>query len=77
MIYDLMLRFRMKVTERIMTTESPGMVEKAILDVTQSKMETGISAKRIIQTMPNLECDMIFQSRLQHTEKEFNNIKEA
>ncbi len=72
-----MLRFRIKITECIINAERPDMVEKAILDVIQRKMENGISAKRIIQTIPNLEWDMLFQARLQHTEKEFNNIKEA
>lgn len=53
------------------------MVEKAILKVIKQKMENGISAKRIIQTIPNLEWDMIFQARLKHTENELININEA
>lgn len=60
-----------------MNAEKPAMVEKAILEVVQRKMENGISAKRIIQTIPNLEWDMLFQARLKHTAKELNNIKEA
>jgi hypothetical protein len=60
-----------------MNAEKPTMVEKAILDVIQQKMDNGISAKRIIQTIPNLEWDMLFQARLEHTTKELNNIKEA
>lgn len=72
-----MLRFRIKITECVMNAEKPAMVEKAILEVVQRKMENGISAKRIIQTIPNLEWDMLFQARLKHTAKELNNIKEA
>ncbi len=72
-----MLKFRIKIIECIISSEKPAMVEKAILDIIKLKMENGISAKRIIQTIPNLEWDMLYQARLKHSEKELNNIKEA
>ncbi len=72
-----MLKFHIKIIECIISSEKPAMVEKAILKVIKQKMENGISAKRIIQTIPNLEWDMIFQARLKHTENELNNINEA
>lgn len=75
--YNSMIKFRVKIIECIINAERPSMVEGAILLVIQQKLENGISAKRIIQTIPSLEWDMIFHARLKHTEKELNNIKEA
>lgn len=72
-----MLKFRIKIIECVMSSVKPAMVEKLILEVIQQKIQKGISAKRILQTISVLESDMLFQIRLNHTAKEINNIKEA
>lgn len=72
-----MLQFRLKIIECVMCSESRDSVKKMMLEVMQGEIQKGISAKRIMQAIPVLEFDMLFQMRLEHTEKESDNIKEA
>lgn len=72
-----MLQFRIKVIECVISSESPEMVEDMIFEIIQQRMNTGVSLKRVRQDMPVLEADMFFQMRLDHSEKELANIKEA
>ncbi len=72
-----MLQFRIKIIECVMGSESPERVENRMFEVIQREVQTGIPVKRIIQAMPVLEADMSFQMRLEHSEKELANIKEA
>lgn len=72
-----MLQFRIKVIECVISSESPEMVEDMIFEVIQQRMNKGVSLKRVRQDMPVLEADMFFQMRLDHSEKELANIKEA
>jgi hypothetical protein len=72
-----MLQFRIKIIECVISSESPERVESRVFEVIQRRIQTGISLKRIRQDMPVLEADMSFQMRLDHSEKELANIKEA
>ena len=72
-----MLQFRIKIIECVISSESPERVETSVFEIIQQRMQTGISLRRIRQDMPVLEADMFFQMRLDHSEKELANIKEA
>lgn len=72
-----MLQFRIKIIECVIRSESPERVEKSVLKMIRQRMQTGVSLKRIRQDLPLLEADMRFQMRLDHSEKELANIKEA
>ena len=72
-----MLQFRIKILERVMGAESPDQIESTLFQTIQQYIRAGASAKRIMQVIPVLESDMLFQLRLDHSAQELANIKEA
>lgn len=52
-------------------------VKKAIIEAVQQEIKSGISVKKIEKIISFLENDMLYELRLNHTQQELDNIKEA
>lgn len=72
-----MLKFRIKIIEGVLSAKDSTLVKKTILKIIHQKIKKGMTVKRVLQLIPSLEYDMLFQMRLNHTPQEIENIKKA
>lgn len=72
-----MLKLRMKIIEGVLGSADADSVERAILEVIQQRIDSGISIKRIMYTIPSLEFDILFQIRVKQKPDELKKLIEA
>lgn len=72
-----MLKFRVKIIERILSVSSPTLVEKAIHDAINDISANDEKRQDFHQYLQYLKADIVFQMKLKQNQREFSNLNQA